>query len=621
MSSQAPVGGFSLFPNTNRPPSRTQASRPRASTPQGDPSSATEVSPPRNGRETPLGRSASRREGKQAAPGGRQSALDGRISPDYFEEPVLQRPAPVADVPPRSETAFSEAQTLVRGSSTRSRSSIAKLPFPEEASSSQREAPALRSIFPQYNPTLPVDRQDYYPTQASPTHIPRGVISRPLYSPTEADHQSVRTPQGLPARSVPVERPPMSGNAVSRSWPLRVQEPPVVPTTTSTDELRGLWKVTNGWKAAPTEGRVYCLRMTSEKDAPIYTLSSDAQPFYHLRMDPTSASAYVTVMRHDPSKPYRGNAPEPIATSPGGTPSKPENKNWQEALTTTLEEESRKHPPNDGLVALLYPTAAARRALEAPHDATTVLTAERECARLVWDEDSASHFLVHPALALPFVVTVERNPTWSRTEYTLEHLESPAHLARLTRDGTGEGWLEVDTAIAGKIDSIYLVDVAVTALMLVAHSDAAFQAVELFEPPPSFPPPLAAEGDVRRGSSRLSRASGRLKLKTGASARDADGGGGSGGGKRAKKQKHGGRSRMEEFEMDIESQASELGKSDVRVKTKKQDDLAGLPWPLRALVKVLKLTFKCFIWIATMGFRAVVAIFRGLAKCLTGGKL
>ncbi len=94
---------------------------------------------------------------------------------------------------------------------------------------------------------------------------------------------------------------------------------------------------------------------------------------------------------------------------------------------------------------------------------------------------------------MPFCVTIERNPTWSRTEYTLEHLESPQHLARLTRDGTGEGWLEIDTAIAAKIQSLYMVDVAVAALMLVAHSDGAFAAVEVFEPPPPVVVALSVE--------------------------------------------------------------------------------------------------------------------------------
>ena len=47
----------------------------------------------------------------------------------------------------------------------------------------------------------------------------------------------------------------------------------------------------------------------------------------------------------------------------------------------------------------------------------------------------------------------------SRTEYALEHVESPDHLARLTRDGAGEGHLEVDSLVASRVEAHYVLDV------------------------------------------------------------------------------------------------------------------------------------------------------------------
>lgn len=524
-------------------------------------------------------------------------------SGDY---PGVERPPPVAlavapaDVPPRCETAFSEAQTLVRSSSNRSRSSIAKPPlFPEPPpgmpSSSTGPEPALRSIFPTYNHSVPLDRQDYFPTQASPTHIPRSAISRPLYSPSNVEP---RTP-GPALRSPMSAATPMS--AGSTRWPPRHAEPPVIPPTSTTEELKGLWKVTNGWKASPSEGRVYCLRVTADKDAPIYTLSSDSQPFYNFRLDPTSTSAYVSLLRHDPHKPFKGTAPTSSSASvtSGGRGG---DKHWQEALATTLEEESRRLPPNDGLVALLYPSAAAKMAVQRPDDPATVMLAEKECGRLVWDADSNNHFLVHQALAMPFCVTVERNAAWSRTEYTLEHIESPQHLARLTRDGTGNGWLELDSSIAAKIDSVYLADVAVAALMLVAHKDDRYAKVEVFEPPPVLgSSPTGDGGSVsgdrgsKRGSGsswRDSRREERLKKKRPNPA--------------AGRSKQG--SRMEEFEMDIESQNSEMAKPDSKDKDK-------LPAPVRGIIKIITWAFKFVVWIITVAFKALAAIVAGLAKC------
>ncbi|KAK0733559.1 hypothetical protein B0T26DRAFT_633868 [Lasiosphaeria miniovina] len=677
MSAAPPTtgGGFSLFPNTSvapRPPSRNQIARPqRDQTPQGRPSISAEATPPRVGRQPSVRRQTSVREGKQKQPSNNpwQAALDAQKqqqqqqqseeTPEqeletqqqqqfqpppqqYFQPPPQQQqqrpsvvtaalspaaeaatrtlsPATVTDVPPRCETAFSEARTLVRSPSTRSRSSIAKPPIayvPGGGSSSSAagpstEPPPIRSIFPQYNPEIPLDRQDYYPTQASPVHIPQAAISRPLYSPRG---EEPRSPPA--ARSPPAISPAPTATAGGSRWPAgaHAQEPHVIPPVSTTGELRALWKVTNGWKASALEGRLFCLKMTAERDAPIYTLSSaSSQPFYNLRLDPTSASALVSLSRYDPSKPYKGllasspsisGTPSPRASSSSKSESKHDAKYWHEVLGTTLEEKARKQPPNDGLVAQLWPSAAARLAMDRANDATTVALAEHECARLVWDADSGYHYLVHPALAMPFCVTVERNPAFSRTEYTLEHLESPQHLGRLTRDGTGAGWLEVDTSIASKIDAVYLVDVVVAALVLVAHSDDLWTHVEVFEPPPVFGGPegsLTSKFDrrsskgsrtSRRMSSRLSRASQRdsrreerLRRKETTTKKPA-------------------KTRMEQFEVDIESQISELGKKDRQKEKEKTPGLA------RGIFTLLSIIFKCIIWIVTMAFKALKAVLR-----------
>ncbi|KGQ03126.1 hypothetical protein BBAD15_g11662 [Beauveria bassiana D1-5] len=300
-----------------------------------------------------------------------------------------------------------------------------------------------------------------------------------------------------------------------------------------------------------------------------------------------------------------------------GVGARSESKHWQQVLRTTLEEESRKHPPNDGLVALLMPDPATKMAVERADEPSLVAMAERECARLVWDEDSASNYLVHPALAAPFCVTVDRCP-WSRVEYTLEHHESPRHLAKLTRDGTGGGWLEVDTSVAAHIEAYYIIDVAVTALLLVAAADersggygcASFASggggggggvgMETFEPPPALaePRPTAAGGgDARRGSGRFSRLS---------IIRREDNNN-----KKKKKKKQ---TPMEQFEMDLESQDGSLTKSSTRVRTrskrkKSKEKEDKLPFLVRAGIKVAKGTFKCIIWILT-------AVFRVLFRCV-----
>jgi hypothetical protein len=426
----------------------------------------------------------------------------------------------------------------------------------------------------------------------SPTHIPRAVISRQEYHP---DAQSpVRSPVRSPAVAEPV--------ANTTNWPRRTahHEPPVIPQTCTTDQLKGLWRVANGWKASPSEGRVYCLRLSQQKDAPVYTLSSTSQPFYNVRLDPTSASAYVTVSRLDPSKPYKGPKPDSSSassSSSGGGNKSSDSKHWHDALTTTLEEESRKHPPNDGLVALLMPLAATKMAIEKANDPTAVALAEQECARLVWDEDSAGYFLVHPALATPFCVTIERSPAWSRVEYTLEHHESPQHLAKLTRDGTGGGWLELDTGLASKIESFFIPDVAVAALLLVAAADEKNMpsTAEAFDPPPrSLTPPGALANGEGGGGRRLSSPFSR---------RGEDH-------QQHSPQRQKKRGKMEEFEIDVESQDSGVGKS----KSKDAED--KLPFLIRVVVKLAKGLFKLFILLLTVGAKCVGGLFKCVYKCV-----
>ncbi|KAI5920434.1 hypothetical protein F4810DRAFT_723581 [Camillea tinctor] len=642
MSSNGPSGGFSLFPNTSstKPPSRKTTPRPRAgslqSTINQERGPSIEMTPPRNGRRTPDNLSQFIIDGSPPRPAGRTPMASN--NPYRHEEtvaaasPAVSRPVPESEVPPRTDTALSGASTLVRNPSGRSRSSIAKPPLenptsssllpsslpassssPPEAASSE---PAIRSIFPQYDHTLPFDRQEYFPTQQSPRHIPRTVISRQSHVPQQ---------QSPP---VTVRSPLASADSVATAqqqqrWPRRPSEPPALPRVSGTEELRECWKAANGWRASAAEGRSFCLRLTMpEQDTPVYSLvSASAQPFYHLRIDPTSASAYVTLSRHDPGKPCKERDPgggSGGASSGGGLLGALREVEgggkaaWHEALTTTLEEPARRAAPGDGLVALLFPRAATKMALSRAADGAAVAAAERECARLVWDADSGNYFLVHPALATPFCVTVERSPAWSRTEYTVEHIESAQPLGRLTRDGTGEGWMELDTLVAGRVEAYYVLDVAACALLLVAHLDEKNVLVEHFAPPP---PPAHLRGSSSGfgfglgldGGSNNNHDSDRRSSASRLSTRIL-------GGKPKTKSKRG---RLEELELDLESQASSLGgKLSIR-----SGDKEKLPGTMRTVIKLLSFAFKCIIWALTLAFKAIVAVVVGLTKCLTSERL
>lgn len=440
-----------------------------------------------------------------------------------------------------------------------------------------------------------MNQQDYFPTQTSPTHIPRAAISRPMYSPEPVTPLSPPPPIDMVmGRSQPTQ-PSQWGP----TGPAQPSGPPPLPDVSSNEDLKSLWKVTNGWKASQSEGQVYCLKMTVDKDAPVYTLSSTSQPFYHFRVNPTSASAYVTLSRHDPAKSCKG-PPSPSSNMKTGSarssrlsiPLSPKlaDKHWQEVISTGLEESSRRHRPNDGLVAHLAPTQAVKIMAEKPEDEGAAYLAEMECARLVWDDDSSSHYLAHPALATPFCVTVERYAAWSRVEYTLEHHESPNHLARLTRDGTGVGYLEVDTALASKIESYFLLDVAVSALLIVAASDTQAAAIEAFEPPPA-PPQMAHLPSPRSDRFNLINAAKGRKLSK--------------------------RVPTHEFEVyDVESQEDFGAKMKKKTKREKGTRFRDkLPWPARVLVTIGLGFGKAILWVITGVLKVIVWFVAGLLKC------
>ncbi|KAE9368388.1 hypothetical protein N431DRAFT_414742 [Stipitochalara longipes BDJ] len=551
--------GLSLFPpepkkTTGTNPSRKPSTRRHAVIPQSPPESAVERST------TP------------AWPlDGRQSALDGRRTPAAERISPITVPSQAVGLSiPRSQTSFSEAPTLVRRDSNASNTEPTNN---ATTTTSPREEPVIRSIFPTYHPEIPLEHQPYFPTQTSPANIPKTIINRRPYDPSIV---SGRSAAGLQS--------PLALGAAAGRFPRGVQDETIMEPS-STEELKELWKVVNGWRVSSSEGRSFCLKMTTAAEEPVHTLSSASQPFYTLRLDPTSTSAQMTMTRQDPNKPIKENGSPKLSTS-----SKPNT--GMEVMSTTLEEEARRLPPNDGLVALLYPRAASNMAIDLINkanrsDAEQVLAAaERECGRLVWDEDSRKYYLVHPALSTPFVVSIATSPAWSRVEYVLEHSELPRNIVRLVRDGAGSGYLEVDTAVASRIDCFYVVDVAICAIMLVAIAEEKTKNVERFDAPPSVGPASPMSPKFPKKAKKADRKS----------------------------------VKMEEFEIDLESQNSvSLKKEKVKVKKQKEGDekvpgFFGLCWML----------VKCFFWVIGMFFKALwkcmVLMGKGVTYCCRSHK-
>ena len=148
----------------------------------------------------------------------------------------------------------------------------------------------------------------------------------------------------------------------------------------------------------------------------------------------------------------------------------------------TLQPPSRQLPPCDGLIAEIYPKTAALMALE---DAKSIASeaeaanfirkaSEKETCRLLWNHEKQKYHLYHPSLngskGQSFVIHFEGGTAGfdvgdAKGTIRLVNVASGENLAALE---FGTATLLVNTSATAKLESLYIVDVAVTAILLVA---------------------------------------------------------------------------------------------------------------------------------------------------------
>ncbi|GME58126.1 acetylserotonin methytransferase-like protein [Neofusicoccum parvum] len=244
----------------------------------------------------------------------------------------------------------------------------------------------MHSIFPRYNPNLPLAQQHYRPTQQSPTHIPKDKISRKPYSPTfYVPHANVLR----------------SGSA---------EEPYYTPKI----ELGALWDASNG-KARPEAKRTYSLQMHCRKASPDSSPidgetfvfgSSPIQPFYSLEQaladhaagasgDPQACE--VLISRNHPTQ-ARPN-PLPVAhleiqTPPPHAPAPPPEIFYQHPeripqathittihpkLATLAALEAAAQSPRASTIATFDPTAESPEAAQLASEVVADCEARNAC--------------------------------------------------------------------------------------------------------------------------------------------------------------------------------------------------------------------------------------------------
>ncbi|KAJ5290208.1 uncharacterized protein N7443_010461 [Penicillium atrosanguineum] len=272
--------------------------------------------------------------------------------------------------PPKSNRALPSQSPSNTSSSGRTVSSAVS---PQSSQSSASPVP-IRSIFPQFNPKLPLNKQHFNPPMHAETPAAKPRRPQLTLSTPSSDIDQALGPKTVPASIL--------------NFPAGVLEPEEIRYS-SPQELELLWEAANGQRAQNLFG-TFNMRMTRTGPA-TFTFGSSQHPFYTLE---TYSNDDLSISRGVPSKP---NSDVPI-------------------MTLSLEERRRREHPNDGLVALLFSRLAAMLAIEqadevskehnlAGSEAAEVESnalkraAAQESCRLSWNRNLRLYELRHPSLS------------------------------------------------------------------------------------------------------------------------------------------------------------------------------------------------------------------------------
>lgn len=309
--------------------------------------------------------------GSTAGPTAPSLVVTGQEDSSRGPSPSFSTPHAYSPEPNRAMSpAFSTCETLVRSNTTATR-----------APRSPQEEVQMRSMFPTYNPTLPLAQQAYKPAQASPTQIPREQISRSPYSPEPYV--------------------PHSNTSLSN---LLASQPAPKTFFTPSHLLDNLWLAANG-QEEPTI-QIYTLKMHRATIAnPTITFgTTPSLPFYSLAQTNLagedapvpSIMNELMIQRHHPTQPRV----LPIAQLDLIAPPSMDNVMFdpqQQEPTTLLTNIYPKLAALQALDAAANSPAASRLALVDPGAqspaaqrlAEDVLAgaAQRECCALAWTRD------------------------------------------------------------------------------------------------------------------------------------------------------------------------------------------------------------------------------------------
>ncbi|KAF2632406.1 hypothetical protein BU25DRAFT_406938 [Macroventuria anomochaeta] len=279
-----------------------------------------------------------------------------------FSTPHAYSPEPNRAVSP----AFSTCDTLVRSNTTATRAPI-----------SPQEEIQMRSMFPTYNPNLPLAQQAYKPTQASPTHIPSSQVSRLPYSEPYVPYSSTSSRNTMAAK------------------------PPPKTFFTPSHLLDNLWLAANGQEEPAIQ--IYTLKMHRATMAnPTITFgTTPSLPFYSLATTNLAGEDApvqsiineLLIQRHHPTQPRVLPIAQLDLISPpsmDATMFDPQQQESATLLTSIYPKlaalqalDAAANSPAASRIALVDPGAQSPAAQRLAEDVLAD-AAQRECCTLLW---------------------------------------------------------------------------------------------------------------------------------------------------------------------------------------------------------------------------------------------
>lgn len=492
--------------------------------------------------------------------------------------------------------------------------------------SADAHSPVMRSMFPRYDPKIPLAKQHYYPNR----EIHRGPadaklkVSRPSAScagiPSQVETLSPRHPT-INTRSPTIIPYGRRGVAVRTS-----ENSDLAPAISTPDELLDLWSVANGQgsqEAAETYTLNLCCPELGRNHEIISFTSSTSQTLYKLEADENS----LTITRSHPV-----NSTTTICIS-----------------APTISELT----PNNPLVTTVFPKLAELMALDQSssiavdhrldRQASDDLQAEaldrahqREASALFWDTDSEKYYLIHPTLSC------DNNSATFTIESTEEEvkiyapIEPPIPVLTLSFSSLT---VTLHTQLLAQLPSLYILDTLLsTLLILLLHVHrtspspsplvAATPAISPSYPPP---PPLISpsssqakplKAPQKRPWSALSllKVPGKKSRSRSETKRDTDDEESALGGLFPVPTSVSPNTASATNPSTVKGKSVKLKTPNLPTPTSTCDIVdptdEKLPRTTRAVLKLLSWAFGLLVWALGFGFRVLAAVVVGLGKCM-----